>query len=293
MNINNLDKKIFKNPDNKEKELITFFEQKGFTNLKKFDNDNTNYFFIGEKDGEECFIKIFNRPQVDGVDVNIERIGTEIDCYKNLPPDMLIDYIEGSKEDNYIVLRKVELEDLERSKQSLKKMMDLGLKDFAKIDASFLPETTWESYEDIFKKIDILENAGIIEDAKDIKELFSKRREIIENSKKRFSHLDFNFLNIKKLNDKVVPFDFEIAKQDNAMVDMGILYIEISDDEKLVEEFEKNIKESDLYNEQLLKLMIIRRCIILLYACMDFDTPIVRKNKKVLNDVIKKEKLFE
>lgn len=279
------------NKQEQEQILINFFEKKGYRNLKRLEK-SVNYYFTGEINGVECFIKKFNRPHIVNINTNKERTKTEIDCYQNLPSDLLIEYIEGNENECYIVLKKEILEDFGRDKGSVKQMMDLCLR-LSQVDAKFLPEMS-SNYDGIFKKLELLDSANIVNDAGSIKKQFIDNQELIKNSPKVFSHLDFNFLNVKKLGNRAVIFDFENAKQDNAMVDMAVLYIEISDDQELVNEFEENIKKHPLYNEELLRLMVLRRCIILTSACIDLlSKPNVEKNIKILNELASKKHIFD
>lgn len=163
----------------------------------------------------------------------------------------------------------------------------------------FLPKWTWEDYEQrIFPRFKKLQQAGAELDAEKVIELFSKNKSLLEKSPKGFGHLDFNFLNVKKVNGKLVIFDFENAHQDNAMVDMAILYLEICDNEKLKRKFQEIIEKSNLYNEELLKLMVIRRSAIVIHAGIGENNdlrlgmPFRRKNYTELLRLCKGEPLF-
>lgn len=246
--------------------LIAFFENKGYENLQEV-GDSVNYIFHGLKDGQPVFIKRFNRPIVANANSNFRRANTEIACYQNLPKEILIDFIEASVNDHYIVLKKVELEDIKKDEQAISELVDFDLNVISNIDASFLPEWSWQDYEKkVFQRLEDLQAAGATFDAQKVKQRFIDNKSLIENSRKVFSHLDFNFLNVKKHNDKIVLFDFENAHRDNAMVDMAVLYVEICDNPKLKNKFQEIIQTHELYNEELLKLMVIRRCAIVLHA---------------------------
>jgi len=281
-----------------KRKLIKFFEKRGYNNLRSFGEHSVNFIFIGEKEGKEYFIKKYNRPVSAAEDINVRRTNTEIACYKNLPKDMLIDFIEADAKENYIILKKVELEDIEKNEKAVKELIDFALTKFSKIDASFLKQYTWEDYENLFKKFERIEKAGAIEDAKEVKRMFIDKKELIEKAPKVFSHLDYNFLNVKKLNGKIVPFDFENSLNDNPMVDMSVLYIEICDNDKLLQKFKEEISCYKLYNEDLLKLMIIRRCAIVANAGLGpngelrYQMPFRKKNIDLLRKLVKGGELY-
>ena len=180
-------------------------------------------------------------------------------CYEHLPSDILIDVIEPNIEESYLVLKKVDLVDTGKDQQSFLEIMDLCLTRFPQIDASFLPQISWEHYEELFGKMKNVEAAGIIQGADSIIETFKDRKALLMNSRMVFSHQDFDRRNIKKADGKLKIFDFELSIRNNILADMAALYIDIKDEENLVDTFEKRIKESELYDEELFSLMIIRR----------------------------------
>lgn len=278
--------------------LIEFFEQKGYEKLRSIGEHSVNFVFIGEKDKQEYFIKKYNRPVGVAENINVQRTNTEIACYQNLPKDMLIDFIEADANENYIILKKVEFEDIEKDERAVGELIDFALTKFSKIDASFLKQYDWEGYENLFKKFERIEKAGAIEDAEAVKQMFIDKKELIENAPKIFSHLDYNFLNVKKLSGKIIPFDFENALNDNAMVDMAVLYIEICDDDNLLKKFKEEISAHELYDEELLRLMIIRRCAIVVNAGLGpngelrYEMPFRKKNINLLRKLVKGGELY-
>jgi len=285
------------NEQTKINELIDFFKRKGYHKIKAL-SYNVNFRFSATKDGQEIFIKTYNRPTDIDPQTNTKRALAEILCYQNLPQEYLIEFIEGSQKDQYVALKKVELTDLEKNSKTIKKLIEFGLNIIQKFDASFLPEYTWEDYEKFFIRLDRIAQAGAIENAQKVKDIFIENKEMISQSPKVFSHFDFNFLNIKKLNDKLVIFDFENAALDNAMVDMAVLYLEICDDPKLLKTFQQEIKKHDQYNEELLKFMVIRRAVIIINAGLSknndlgYDNPFRKKNIDILRKLINGGKLY-
>jgi len=249
-------------------ELIKFFEGRGYKEVHPAESKNFNDIFYATKDGQECFIKKY-QSRTGSDEVSQRRANSEFACYENLPKDLLIDVIEINRSEKYLVLKNVEFEELEKNRQYVESFMDLGLGRFPEIDASFLPETTWEYYEELFEKLRKLEEAGIIDNSNTVIQLFKDKKDLILNAKKIFSHHDFNRLNIKKVDGKLKVFDFEVSRRDNAMVDMAILYIDIRDDKNLVKVFEERLGQSELYNEELLDLMIIRRAAVIMNVYVD------------------------
>lgn len=268
---------------------LSFFEQKGFENLNRFNYSGSNFYFTGEKEGKKCFIKKFNRPDIE---TNKKRTKNEILCYEHLPADIRVDYIEGDIKKQYIAIEYAELEVLTKDEDGLNQIMHLALNQFPQIDASFLQATDWQSYENIFKRIEELKKLGIIKDPENIKKQFIDNKEIIENAKKIFCHVAFSFSNVRKFKNKIVMIDFEQATQDNAMVDMAKIYIEIYDDKELLERFKKILEGSDSYNENLLRLMILRRCITYIHSCYEQKNSFLDKNIKILEDLLSKQNIF-
>ena len=249
-------------------ELIKFFEGRGYENMHPAEGKNFNDVFYATKDGQECFIKKYHS-RTGSDEVSQRRANSEFACYENLPKDLLIDVIEINRSEKYLVLKNVEFEELEKNRQYVEEFTDLGLERFPEIDASFLPETTWEYYEGLFEKLRKLEETGIIDNANAVIQLFKDKKDLILDAKKIFSHHDFNRLNIKKVDGKLKVFDFEVSRRDNAMVDMAILYIDIRDDKDLVKVFEERLGQSELYNEELLDLMVIRRAAVIMNVYVD------------------------
>ncbi len=249
-------------------ELIKFFEDRGYKDVRPAESKNFNDIFYATKDGQECFIKKYHS-RTGSTEITSRRATSEFNCYENLPKDLLIDVVEINRSEKYLVLKRVEFEEVEKDKQYVEDFTDLGLSRFPEIDASFLPETTWEYYEGLFEKLKKLEEAGIIDNADAVIKLFKDKKDLIIGAKKIFSHHDFNRLNIKKVDGKLKVFDFEVSRQDNAMVDMATLYIDIRDDKDLVKIFEEKLSQSELYNEELLNLMVIRRAAVIMNVYVD------------------------
>lgn len=238
--------------------LVKFFESRGYENVRTTRIRSLNAILYATRDKKECFIKKFN-PRDRSEELILGRIKTEMACYEHLPSDILIDVIEPNIEESYLVLKKVDLVDTGKDQQSFLEIMDLCLTRFPQIDASFLPQISWEHYEELFGKMKNVEAAGIIQGADSIIETFKDRKALLMNSRMVFSHQDFDRRNIKKADGKLKIFDFELSIRNNILADMAALYIDIKDEENLVDTFEKRIKESELYDEELFSLMIIRR----------------------------------
>ncbi|MFA5413595.1 MAG: hypothetical protein WC348_03590 [Patescibacteria group bacterium] len=249
-------------------ELIKLFEGHGYKDVRPAENKNFNDIFYATKDGRECFIKKY-LSHTGSNEITSRRAASEFACYENLPKDLLIDVLEINRSEKYLVLKRVEFEEVEKNRQYVGDFTDLGLIRFPEMDASFLPEITWEYYEGLFEKLKKLEEAGIIDNADAVIQLFKNKKDLIISAKKIFSHHDFNRLNIKKVSGKLKVFDFELSRRDNAMVDMATLYIDIRDDKDLVKIFEERLSQSELYNEELLTLMVIRRAAVVMNASMD------------------------
>lgn len=248
-------------------ETLDFFKSKGYDDIRKADISNINQIFYATKDGEDVFIKKYTSSK----EGNVKRSSNELACYENMPKDLLIDSIEINTEDQYLVLKKVDLQDIERTKESIDEILSL-LEKLEKIDASFLSIVLWKEYENLFGRMQNLEANGIINDSNEIVKLFEDSKNLIENAAKVFSHHDFNLRNIGKQDGRTVIFDFEYAGQDNAMVDWATFYIDIFDDEKMKVAVEEKIKSNENYDEKLFDLMVMRRCAIVLYRYQNRDT---------------------
>lgn len=253
------------NEQENDPDLIKLFEKYGYEDVRIADSKNFNDILYATKDGRECFIKKYNSRH--GIDEKTrEKANTEMLCYQNLPKEILIETIEVNSDERYLVLKKEELEDIEKDKEFVEKFTDIGLNEFPAIDASFLPETDWSYYENIFKYLKEIEDAGFIDNADDVIGLFESNKKLIENSKQIFSHQDFGPPNVKKINGKYKVLDFEFSRRDNAMYDMACVYIDVKDNEELKSFFDDKIKNSHLYNHILLDLMVIRRATVVMNA---------------------------
>ncbi|MBT4209555.1 MAG: hypothetical protein HOE19_01395 [Candidatus Komeilibacteria bacterium] len=252
-------------PDKKEAELIAFFESHGYENVQLIPHRNRNDIIHATKNGQECFIKKLN--PTSGAEKSVsKKMDTESACYENLPEDILINVVEINADEGYIVLGRVEFDEIEENEQYIEDLADVELNKFPNIDASFLPETTWEDYEKLFIKLKKLEEAEIIEDADAIIQIFESKKELIENVKKIFSQQDFNRSNIKKVDGQLKIFDFEESRQDNAMADMATMSIDIRNNEKLSATYKERIQASESYNEELFNLMTAKRAALVMYA---------------------------
>ena len=197
--------------------------------------------------------------------------------------------VEANRQDNYLVLKKVELKKTELNEQSVDEIMNVYLEKLITVDASFLPETNWNLYEEIFLKLKILESKNIITDAQKITEGFKGQKKLIENSEKFFSHNDYNLSNLKRLGGKLIVSDFEYARRDNAMVDMATFYIDLCDNNELQKYFREKLNKHPLYNEELFDLMVLRRCILVMNSLADNqESSYFRKNLLAFNSISEK-----
>ena len=251
-------------PD-KESELIAFFESRGYENVQLIPHRNRNDILHATKDGQKCFIKKLNPTSGSERSVG-KKINIESACYENLPKDILINVVEINKNDGYIALDRVEFDEIEGNEQYIETLTDVELNIFPGIDASFLPETTWEDYEKLFIKLKKLEEAEIIEDADAIIQIFESKKGLIENAKKIFSQQDFSRSNIKKVNGQLKIFDFEEPRQDNAMADMATMSIDLRDSGILAAVYKEKIQAHESYNEELFNLMTAKRAAAVMYA---------------------------
>jgi thiamine kinase-like enzyme len=260
---------------------IKLFETHGYYNVNITNDKRSNDVFFAEKDGQDVFIKKYREH-----DKSAElRVVTEVDCYKNLPQENLLDLVETSSTDKYLVLKKAELINIAKNEDSVREILSLYLNKLAIVDSSFLSEVNWDDYEKLFIKLKTLEHLGIIDGADHYIKVFTDKKELIEKSQKVFAHHDFNFSNIKDNNGRVVVFDFEHASCDNAMYDPATLYIDICGEDSLREVFEGYIKNHVLYNKELFDLMLVRRCVDVMHGLKDSqEVPYFQKNKDVLDD---------
>lgn len=246
-------------------ELVTFFENRGYENVKPVEHRSRNDIIHATKNGQKCFIKKFN--PTPGADRSLdEKIHNESACYKNLPKNLLINVVEINIKDRYITLEHTEFDKFVEDKKYIEELADFQLELFPNLDAPYLSETTWDYYEEIFEKIKTLEKEGIIENANKIVQKFEDQRSLIMDAKKIFSQQDFNRSNIKKVNGQLKFFDFEEPRLDNAMVDMATMAIDILHLSELSDAYQKKVQTSKLYNEKLFNLMKIRRAAIVMYA---------------------------
>jgi len=136
-----------------------------------------------------------------------------------------------------------------------------------------------------------LETAGLIDDAKAVENLFRSKRGLIEGAKKGFSHQDFGRRNVQKIDGELKVFDFESARQDNAMFDMATLFIDIKDRDELVRIFKEKVGESEHFNEELLDLMIVRRATAAMHFYMseypNNESSFLRKNREIFAEKVK------
>jgi len=260
---------------------IKLFETHGYYNVNIANDKRSNDVFFGEKDGQDVFIKKYRERDKEAE----LRAGTEVECYKNLPQENLLDLVEANLTDKYLVLKKAELININRNGDSIRGVLDLYLNKLAIVESSFLPEINWSDYEKLFTKLKTLDHLGIIDGADHYIKVFTDKKELIEKSQKVFTHHDFNFSNIKDNNGRVVVFDFEHASQDNAMYDPATLYIDICGEDNLREVFEVYIKNHMLYSKELFDLMLVRRCVDVMHGLKDSqEVPYFQKNKDALDN---------
>ena len=266
--------------------LIQYFEGKGYTNVRRSDAHNIHEIFFATKDGEECFIKKYAGPDAKAAG----KVNAELLCYQQLPQELLIEVVEINPDERYLVLRKLDLRDIEKSEQSLDDIIALYFEKLAPVDASSLPEGSWDDYEQMFEKIQSLESANVSNNAQSIIDLFKRNRTLIEQSPNVFSHGDFNLRNIKKDGTRLVVLDFEHAQRDNAMKDMAALYTSIANDAQLSAHFQDVMRQRNEYNETLFDLMVIRRCVLALNTYKDSENSqdFFKKNLELLKSTLEK-----
>src|SRR3989344_5051249 len=86
--------------------LIQYFEGKGYTNVR--------------------------RPDAKAAG----KVNAELLCYQQLPQELLIEVVEINPDERYLVLRKLDLRDIEKSEQSLDDIIALYFEKLAPVDAS-------------------------------------------------------------------------------------------------------------------------------------------------------------
>lgn len=258
----------------KKDDLVLYFEDRGYENIEVLPKSNVNDILVAEKDGEKCFIKKY-AAHADSSEEIDQKAKTEMECYENLPPDILIRPIDIKPEDGYLVLERVELKRREVDEDFIREVIALVTERFSSVDASFLKKTTWEDYEKIIDELDVLGKAGLISNVQEISQMFSKNKERILATLQIFSHQDFNPLNVQMAGDELKVFDFERARQDIALADLAIMFIDLDGDPDLEKKFIASLEESGIYDSDIFNLMIIKRVVRALYAFVNM----LKKNK--------------
>lgn len=266
--------------------IYKLLEEHGYTDIKKADViSSSNKLFTAIKDDINCIIKVY--ADNDGRSGKISsKSDREMLCYENLPKDITLNVVEVNRQDRYLATEIADLEKVEKTEENLLALIDWYYEKVATIDGSFLPEMEWNYYESTLKKLPHLEELGIINNSEKITKLFEESKELFANCPKSFIHTDFNLVNIKKNKGEFIIYDFEYSRNDTPLLDMATLYIDFYDDEHLRKVFEDRIKQTPNYDEELFKLMLLQRSILVMNHFYNTSTvDYFEKNKKVFEDI--------
>jgi thiamine kinase-like enzyme len=228
--------------------------------------------YIGHKDGAKVFIKKY-LIRSDQELTDKEKMLTEMACYERLPQLNLPKLIESNAEENYIVMLFIDYRNPTISNELIDQALALhkGLRD---LDSSFLKASDWSYYSnDLFAYLDILqEKMGSELDTARIKTVFLENQNVIEQQELTFSHGDFHFDNVRWRDDAMVLIDLENAHRDNIYYDLASMYqsfFHIDDGVKFIEYFYDQISSENDFDENLFRLMLLRRCVNVLYYLRD------------------------
>jgi thiamine kinase-like enzyme len=237
-----------------------------FDKIIELNVKSKNELFIGYKEDSKFFIKKYVVRKGREKD-DLLKIKCEILCYKNLRKISLPRLIKSDFKNRILILEFVKYRDIKLSKEIIDKIINYYFNKILKIDASFLPEVKFDYYEkSLFKRAKKLSEMRIIYDVDKVIEQFKQNRKQINNFSKNFSHGDLHLGNFKYLDNKLTITDFEHARQDNEMYDLTAIFIDLFQRNILRDYFYSRIKNRKIFDEKLFNLMLIRRCIEVLYA---------------------------
>ena len=239
---------------------------KGFDKVKELRINSKNKLFVGVKGKSKYFIKDYVVRKGREKD-DLLKVKCEILAYKNIKSISLPKLYKADYKNRILILNWTHFEAVKQTKKTVSKIIDFYFNKMIKIQASFLPKVTYDYYQrSLLKRAKELQKKKIINNLNKVIELFGENKNKVNKASKYFSHGDLHLGNFKYLDNKLTITDLEHSRRDNAMYDLASIYVSIYHRKSLREYFYEKIKKRGIFDQELFKLMIYRRCIEILYA---------------------------
>lgn len=237
----------------------------GYENIRPITITSKNNVYIATKNKSKYIIKEFNiRDWFREND--IQNMNSEFNCFKNLNWDIMPKLIDANIKKRYLITKYINSNEIKDSKQLIIKILKIFKDYIINQDSSFIKNRDYKDYlNSIYSRAKELDNDKIINYSLKMIKLFEKQKLKLIKTSNKFSHGDFRKANLLMNNDKLFIIDFDQAREDNLLYDLASFYMDILNKE-LKEYFYNKIKEFEFFDKEIFNLMIIRRCIEILYT---------------------------
>ncbi len=191
----------------------------------------------------------------------------------------------------YIVLPFIDYRRVVINEQTINQALVLH-ENLESLKTDFLKTIEWDYYPgQLFKTLDLLSETMNSEiDIKLIQTTFLENRGLIQEQNVTFSHGDFHFDNVRWQGDSLVLLDWENAHRDNRYYDLASMYqsfFHIENGTDFIDYFYGQISSKEQFDEELFRLMVLRRCVNVLYCLRSRKEEVSRVHTlKALNKVL-------
>lgn len=236
--------------------------------LELIDLPTKHDLYRGHHNGQPVFIKKYIvRPGQETADR--EKMLNEIACYKNPAQLNLPTPIEINRDEQYIVLPFIEYQKVAINEQTIDQVLAIH-QNLESLKIDFLKTIDWDYYPNqLFNVLDILDEAmGSELDTAFIRQAFTENQQLIKEQVLTVSHGDFHFNNVRWQDGAMVLLDWENAHYDNRYYDLASMYqsfFHIENGTDFIGYFYRQISSEPQFDEQLFRLMVLRRCVNVLY----------------------------
>jgi thiamine kinase-like enzyme len=236
-----------------------------FNKIEPIPIASKNNIFIGTIGKRKYIIKEFNiRDWFKEND--LDNMKSEISCYKNLKWLIMPKVLGSNIKSKYLITEFIEHRPLRDSKRTVDRILIIFKKYIEKENPKFLQVREYVSYlPSIYSRAKGLVRDNVIDNWKNMRSRFEKNKEKLVNNATHFSHGDFRKGNILPKKDKLIIIDFDQARRDNLLSDLACLYIDL-EKKDLKKYLYSKISKLDYFDKEIFELMLIRRCVEILYT---------------------------
>jgi len=236
-----------------------------FDSVTPIENAGRNKIYIGKVGSKKYLIKQYVKHPLFEKSYEENR-SCELLCYKTLPWRHMPTFVGGNVPKRYLITEYVSGKQLQWSPETINLVVTVFEKDILQTDAHFLPKRRYDRViPKLIKRAKELEENGVIKGTEMYMKLLKDNKTQLMASAKYFSHGDLRDGNLLISRAKVYIIDFENSRRDNYHYDLAAIYVDLRN-LSLQQYFYAVISEKSYFNENMFRIMVLKRCIDAMYS---------------------------